>query len=130
MSPLPAPFACPVALPWALWSDRRVRLVRVHYVFDPLGEKVQEGLERLFGAFERAHLGAGVPKHQAVPPTHRRGDPDRLFLDPGGALRNARSDQDGAVVNHSQESVRRWLDRVERAAEGIEGWPEECRNGA
>ncbi len=79
------PFACPVALPWALWSDRRARLVRVHYVFDPLGEKVQEGLERLFGAFERAHLGAGVPKHQAVPPTHRRGDPDRLFLDPGRA---------------------------------------------
>ena len=60
------PFACPVALPWALRSDRRARLVRVHYVFDPLGEKVQEGLERLFGAFERAHLGAGVPKHQAV----------------------------------------------------------------
>jgi len=24
------PFACPVALPWALWSDRRARLVRVH----------------------------------------------------------------------------------------------------
>ncbi len=34
------------------------------------------------------------------------------------------------MVSHSQESVRRWLDRVERAAEGIEGWPEECRNGA
>jgi len=29
--------------------------VRVHYVFDPLGEKVQEGLEQLLAAFERAH---------------------------------------------------------------------------
>ena len=26
------PFACPVALPWALWSDRRARLVRVHNI--------------------------------------------------------------------------------------------------
>ncbi len=29
--------------------------MRLHYVFDPLGEKVQEGLERLLAAFERAH---------------------------------------------------------------------------
>jgi hypothetical protein len=44
-----------IALPWATWSDRRARLVRLHYVFDPLGDKVQEGLERLLAAFERAH---------------------------------------------------------------------------
>lgn len=41
-----------LSLPWAMWSDRRARLVRLHYVFDPLGEKVQEGLERLLAAFE------------------------------------------------------------------------------
>jgi len=44
-----------LSLPWAIWSDRRARLVRLHYVFDPLGDKVQEGLARLLAAFERAH---------------------------------------------------------------------------
>jgi Protein of unknown function (DUF4236) len=44
-----------VSLPWAVWSDRRARVVRLHYVFDPLGDKVQEGLVRLMDAFERAH---------------------------------------------------------------------------
>ena len=44
-----------LALPWATWSDRRARLVRLHYVFDPLGDRVQEGLERLLAAFARAH---------------------------------------------------------------------------
>ena len=29
--------------------------MRLHYVFDPLGDKVQEGLERLLAAFARAH---------------------------------------------------------------------------
>ncbi len=44
-----------VSLPWVAWRDRRARLVRLHYVFDPLGEKVHEGLERLLAAFERIH---------------------------------------------------------------------------
>ena len=42
-----------LSLPWAMWSDRRARLVRLHYVFDPLGDKVQEGLARFLAAFER-----------------------------------------------------------------------------
>ncbi len=44
-----------ISVPWAMWNDRRVRLVRLHYVFDPLGESVHKGLERLLAAFERAH---------------------------------------------------------------------------
>ena len=43
------------SLPWAAWADRRDRLVRVHYVLDPLGDIVQESLERLIGEFQRAH---------------------------------------------------------------------------
>jgi hypothetical protein len=44
-----------ISIPWAMWSDRRARLVRLHYVFDPLGDNIQEGLARLLAAFERAH---------------------------------------------------------------------------
>ncbi len=44
-----------ISLPWASWSDRRTRVVRLHYVLDPLGENVQKGLERLLEAFERTH---------------------------------------------------------------------------
>jgi hypothetical protein len=57
-----------VCLPWATWHDRRAGLVRVHYVLDPLGQVVQEGLERLVAAFQRAHAVWAV--HQE----HRHGD--------------------------------------------------------
>ena len=43
-----------LATPWASWWDRRSRVVHIQYVLDPLGEKVQEGLERLLAAFQRA----------------------------------------------------------------------------
>ena len=43
------------SLPWASWSDRRDRLVRVHYVFDRWGDIVQESLERLIGALQGAN---------------------------------------------------------------------------
>ena len=43
------------SLPWAHWHDRRARLVRLYYVFDSLGDKVQEGLARLLAAFERTN---------------------------------------------------------------------------
>jgi hypothetical protein len=41
--------------PWAAWRDRRARTVYIRYVLDPMGEKVQEGLERLLAALGRAH---------------------------------------------------------------------------
>ena len=44
-----------VVQPWATWHDRRARLVRLHYIFDPLGNNVHEGLTRLLVAFQRAH---------------------------------------------------------------------------
>ena len=40
-------------LPWAAWRDRVVSTVKIHYVFDPLGRNVQEGIERLFEALSR-----------------------------------------------------------------------------
>jgi len=43
-----------VSLPLASWKDRKARSVRVHYVIDPLGMRVQERIERLIGALERA----------------------------------------------------------------------------
>jgi hypothetical protein len=51
--------------PWAGWRDRKARLVRVQYVFDPLGSKVQEAVTRLVGALGRAHTIWGV-NHQHV----------------------------------------------------------------
>lgn len=56
------------ALPWAAWSDRRAGLVRVHYVLDPLGANVQEGLGRLIEVLRRAHA------VWAVNQEHRHGD--------------------------------------------------------
>ena len=44
-----------VCLPRAAWMDRRARLVRVHYVFDFWGKRVQESLERLLQVLERGH---------------------------------------------------------------------------
>jgi hypothetical protein len=44
-----------VAVPWGAWWDRRTKLVHIRYDFDPLGEKVQEGLKRLLAAFQSAH---------------------------------------------------------------------------
>jgi hypothetical protein len=43
------------SLPWAAWWDRRSRVVHIRYMFDPMGEKVHEGLERLLTAFQHAH---------------------------------------------------------------------------
>ena len=43
-----------VAAPWASWRDRKARLVRVHYAFDPLGSRVQESVARLVGALQSA----------------------------------------------------------------------------
>jgi hypothetical protein len=45
-----------ICLPSALWRDRKARLVRVHYLFDRWGSKVQENLERLLQALERNHV--------------------------------------------------------------------------
>jgi hypothetical protein len=56
------------AVPWASWWDRRAGTVHVRYVLDPLGEKVQEGIERLLAAFSRAH---GV---WSVQSEHHHGD--------------------------------------------------------
>jgi uncharacterized tellurite resistance protein B-like protein len=44
-----------VSLPWVIWSDRRARLVRLRYLFDPLGDKVHEGLAKVVEALGSAH---------------------------------------------------------------------------
>ena len=44
-----------VLLPRAAWRDRRARLVRVHYLFDSWGKRVQETLEQLLHVLERGH---------------------------------------------------------------------------
>ena len=58
-----------VSLPWVTWHDRRVRLVRLVYVLDPLGDKVQEGL-RAVARGVRAHA---IPVW-AVHHEHNHGD--------------------------------------------------------
>ena len=53
------------ALPWASWSDRRAGLVRIHYVLDPLGDIVREGLERMVDGLRRAHAVWAVHQEHA-----------------------------------------------------------------
>ncbi len=44
-----------ISVPWFSWRDRKARTVRVHYIFDAQGARLQENLHRLIAAFERAH---------------------------------------------------------------------------
>lgn len=43
-------------VPRARWRDRRECWVKVHYVLDPLGEKVHESLMQLLALLERTHV--------------------------------------------------------------------------
>jgi hypothetical protein len=45
-----------LCLPRVTWRDRRARLVRVHFVFDHWGKRVQECLERLLQVLARSHV--------------------------------------------------------------------------
>lgn len=43
------------ATPWARWYDRRAGTVRICYILDPVGEKVEDGLRRMNEAMRRTH---------------------------------------------------------------------------
>jgi hypothetical protein len=43
-------------IPRAAWRDRQARLVRVHYLFDFWGKRLQESMERLLKALEQCHV--------------------------------------------------------------------------
>ena len=40
-------------LPWARWRDRVLGTVRIHYSFDPVGDQIEEALERMIAAMKQ-----------------------------------------------------------------------------
>ncbi len=40
-------------LPWARWRDRVLGTVRIHYSFDPVGDQIEDALERMIAAMKQ-----------------------------------------------------------------------------
>ncbi len=54
------------SLPWVSWLDRRRCQLLIHYQLDPLGTRVQDALDRLFGEFAQARAIWTVQNEQLV----------------------------------------------------------------